>query len=65
MKTIDDVMICPQCGSDETFEHDVDELEFSYNGTGHYIVICYCKQCQECFNLHMNFKYEVTDSWTR
>lgn len=65
MKTIDDVMICPDCKSDNCYSYDTDEVEFSYDGTGHYYVNCQCRECKNTFRLYAKFKYEITDSYTR
>lgn len=63
-KTIDDVMICPNCKSDNCYEYSTDEIEFSGDGTGHYFVDCHCSNCKKDFRLRMFFKYTITDSWT-
>ncbi len=63
--TISDVMICPECKSDNTYEYDTDEIEFNWDGTGHYCVYCQCKECGKRFKLCMNFNYLVTESYTR
>lgn len=65
MKTIDDVMICPKCGSDNCYLYNEDEVEFSYDGTGHYNIDCRCEECNNYFRLYTKFKYEVIDSYTR
>ena len=41
-KTIYD-SICPKCGSDNWYQYDTDEIEFSFDGTGHYYIDCHCK----------------------
>lgn len=63
-KTVDDVMVCPKCGSDNCDSYDTDEVEFNYDGTGHYNVDCACKECGNHFRLYMQFKYAVTSSHT-
>lgn len=63
-KSVDDVMICPKCGSNNCFEYSTDEIEFSYDNTGHYFVNCRCKDCDKGFILYTRFKYELTDTHT-
>ena len=29
---------CPKCGSDDWYQYDTDEVEFSFDGTGHYYI---------------------------
>ena len=31
MRTIADIMTCPKCGSENTFEINTDEIEFGYD----------------------------------
>lgn len=64
-KTIDDVMICPNCNSDDTYSYSTDEIEFSYDGTGHYFVDCKCNKCNNNFRLYMRFNYNITQAYTR
>ena len=64
-KTIDDVMICPKCKSDNTYGYSTDEIEFEGNGEGHYDVDCCCINCDTRFRLCMSFKYTVTDVYVR
>ena len=64
-KSIDDVMICPYCGSDDCYEYSTDELGFDSDGTGHYYVDCHCKKCNDGFRLCTEFEYSVTKSHTR
>lgn len=61
-KTID--FVCPKCG-DECYPYDIDEIDFSFDGTGHYYVYCYCKNCDKNFKRYYEFKYEVTKEWSR
>lgn len=63
-KSVDDVMICPKCGSDNCYEYSTDELEFSSDNTGHYFVDCRCRDCSHGFRLYTRFKYELTDIHT-
>ena len=63
-KTIDDVMICPNCKSDNCYHYNTDEIEFSNEGTGHYFIDCQCIDCNHCFRLRAFFKYTITDIWT-
>lgn len=65
MKTITDIMICPKCGSDNTYEYSVDEIEFCADGTGHYYSYCSCKDCDHNFKMCMEFDYSVTNSHIR
>ena len=62
---IDDVMVCPECKSTNTYEYDTDETEFLFDGTGHYYVDSHCKDCGKNFRLYTEFEYTVTKSWTR
>ena len=64
-KTIDEVMICPKCKGEDTHPYDTDEIEFGYDGTGHYYVDCTCNTCGNHFRLYTEFKYEITSSHTR
>lgn len=64
-KTFDDVIICPKCGGEDTYSYDTDELEFGYDGTGHYYADCACKACGNHFHLYTYFKYEIISSYTR
>lgn len=59
-KTVDDIMVCPACGSDNCYSYDTDEVEFSGDGTGHYFADCCCKDCDKHFRAYMYFKYQVT-----
>jgi len=65
MKTLDDVMDCPYCKSGDTYSYSTDEIEFVGNGTGRYYTDCHCSNCGEDFRLYTEFKYQITDSWTR
>lgn len=51
---------CKKCGSENTYQFDTDETEFSYDGTGHYYVDYKCKDCGESFRVYFDFKYEIT-----
>lgn len=64
MTTIDEVMICPKCNSNNTSEYSIDEIEFNSDGTGHYYVDCSCQDCGNHFRLYTNFKYDITSSRT-
>jgi len=64
-KSIDDVMICPYCGSQDCYEYSTDELGFDSDGTGHYYVDCHCQKCGEDFRLCTEFEYSVTKSHIR
>lgn len=61
-KSIDDVMICPCCGSDKCYKYDDDEVVFNSNGTGHYYIDCHCMECGENFRIYIDFEYFVTRS---
>lgn len=63
-KTIDEVMICPKCNSDNVNQCNIDEVEFDIDGTGHYFVDCKCATCSNIFRLYTRFKYTITDSHT-
>jgi hypothetical protein len=64
-KSLDDVMICPNCESDDCYTYSTDEIEFSANCTGHYYVDCHCKNCGRNFRLYAEFNYSVTKSDAR
>lgn len=64
-KSIDDVMACPYCNSDDCYEYSTDEFAFEEDCTGHYYVICSCNKCKKDFKLYAEFKYSVTKSYTR
>lgn len=64
-ESIDDVMICPYCNSEDCYEYSTDELGFDSDCTGHYYTDCHCKKCGEDFRLCTEFEYSVTKSWTR
>lgn len=63
-KSVDDVMICPKCGSNNCYSYNTDEIELDYDNTGHYFVDCCCKDCKNNFRLYTRFKYELTDVHT-
>ena len=65
MKSIDDVMICPRCGSNKCYEFSTDEIFFDYDNTGHYYTDCQCEHCNNTFRLNIEFKYEITNSSIR
>ena len=58
-KTIANKMTCPKCGSDNTYEYSTDEVMFDYDGTGHYMFYCSCKDCKHNWKAKMEFTYEV------
>lgn len=64
-KSIDDVMICPYCGSEDCYEYCTDEIGFDSDGTGHYYVDCHCTDCNKNFRLCTEFEYSVTKSHIR
>jgi len=57
--TVDDVLICPKCGSDAEI-YDTDEIEFQNDNYGHYYVYCSCKICGS-FKTYIKFKYQIVD----
>ena len=61
-KTIEDVMICPQCGSKNCYEDYTEEFGFGSDGTGFYIVSCCCDECESDFQLHVDFEYNVSSA---
>ena len=64
IKTIDE-FICPKCDNDDCYPYDTDEIDFSSDGTGHYYVYCYCKNCDRNFKQCYEFKYEITKEWSK
>ena len=63
-ESIDEVVLCPYCNSEDCYEYSTDELGFDPDGTGHYYVDCHCQKCGEDFRLYTEFKYFVTKSHT-
>lgn len=61
--TLDDVMICPKCKSDNVSSYSTDEIEFSYTGTGHYYIDCHCNKCNNRFRLYTEFAYAITKAY--
>ena len=61
MKNIYDIMVCPKCGSDNTYQYDVDEINFDVDNTGHYKIFCQCQDCGATFVKNIYFKYEITE----
>ena len=57
-KDITDYMICPNCGSEDSYLYDTDEVDFGYDNIGHYYFYCHCKNCGNDWKSTMNFKYE-------
>ena len=64
-RTLDDVMICPYCGSDNCYDFGEDEICFENDNKGHYSVDCHCINCNKDFRLVMNFEYNVTKAQVR
>lgn len=65
-KSVNDVMICPYCNSnncttDISRPSNVDAELFSDN-TGNYSVKCYCRNCDNTFDLNLKFRYELTSA---
>ena len=58
-KTIEDVMICPLCKSENCYEYSRDEVEFAFDNS-HCIVDCHCSDCNNDFRLSFNFEYNIT-----
>lgn len=63
--TFNEVLICPNCKSDNCYELGTDEIEFDTDGTGHYYADCYCSDCKKYFRLYTNFEYSITKAHTR
>lgn len=62
-KTIYD-STCPKCGnSDNWYQYDTDEIEFSFDGTGHYYINCHCNNCNNRWRQCYEFKYVITKEW--
>ena len=60
-KTIADIEVCPNCGSENVYFHGTDEIEFGYDSKGHYRAYYHCKDCDKEFMFQMKFNYEVTN----
>lgn len=52
---------CKHCGSENTYQYDTDETEFSDDGSGHYHVDYHCKDCNENFRVYFDFEYKITN----
>ena len=52
-KTIYD-STCLKCGSDNWYQYDTDETEFSFDGIGH------CNNCNNKWRQYYKFKYIIT-----
>ena len=64
-QSLQDVMICPHCNSEDCYEYSTDEIDFEYNGVGHYYVDCHCRKCHANFRLYTQFNYFVTNASTK
>lgn len=65
-KTIADLMICPNCGSDNCFCYDYD-VHFVKGDLldAHAIMKCDCKDCHKSFQIGFQFEYNITKHWNR
>lgn len=59
--SIDDVLICPNCGGDLTITND-DELDFNSNYLfkPHYNFDAYCPKCRKTGRICTEFEYKIT-----
>lgn len=66
-KTIEDILICPNCGSDDCYEYSTDEISFDATVIlpAHYYVDCSCNNCGRDFRLCFEFEYNITKHWVR
>lgn len=64
-ESIYDFIKCPHCGSDNANFTGTDEIDFNYDGTGHFYFDCYCNDCKKYFRAYTEFDYKVTKAWTR
>lgn len=64
VRDIYDVMICPECGNNNCYVYSTDEIEFEFNGKGHYYADCICKDCSKNFRLYTQFEYNITEAYT-
>lgn len=62
-KFIDDIK-CPYCEENNCYIFDTDECEFSFDGTGHYIVDVSCPHCKKNHRHYYYFKYVITEEWS-
>lgn len=60
-KTIADI-VCPFCKSDNWYQYDTDEHEFSADGTGHYRFDIHCNDCDGHSRVSFKFSYEIMES---
>ena len=51
---------CKHCGSERTYQFNVDEAELSYDGTGHYYADYRCSSCGKTFRIYFDFEYKIT-----
>ena len=62
--TISD-FICPKCKSNNCTSYNIDEVDFCEDGTGHVYFDCTCLTCYHAFRQCYNFKYTITEDWSR
>lgn len=62
---IADIMLCPDCGSDDCDEYGTDEVVFGVDGTGYSYIHCRCNKCGKEFRLYTDFKYSVVKVYTK
>lgn len=58
MKNVYDIIVCPKCGSGNTYKYDVDKDEF--NNIRHYKFFCKCQNCKTTFVKNMYVR-KITD----
>lgn len=58
MKSIEDYLICDNCDGDMK-EYSVDEIEFGIGNSGHYIVDCWCPNCNNSQRAYIKFNYNI------
>lgn len=59
-KSLEDIIKCPQCGSEECYQFDVDEIEFA-SDLSHSVLYYHCQDCDKSFRVFFKFRYEITD----
>lgn len=59
-KTLEDVMVCPFCGSKNVEEYNIMSTQISEQGLGKYDIDCVCRSCERVFRIFTTFEYTIT-----
>lgn len=60
MKTLKDVLVCPNCNSTNCYQWDSELVELNNNGVGFFTNYSTCRDCHEQFKFQVKFSYEIT-----